>query len=158
MTRVLLARYLVQVRRTILTLVALGACADDGVMEPQKAAPEGDVSAARAGSQGPTVKSTDPDSATVDTTLNVRVFGSGYDQGSRADWAFKGVVSDKIVTNSTVFVSSTELIANITIAGNANVGSHDVIVTTSSGKPGIGTELFVVTLKMTKLPTLGGMI
>jgi uncharacterized membrane protein len=112
--------------------------------------------AAKNGTQGPTVKSTDPDTATVDSTLNVRVFGSGFDDGSRADWAFKGVVSEKIRTNSTIFVSSTELVANITIASNANIGSHDVIVTTKTGKPGIGTELFEVIMKMTMLPTLGG--
>ena len=74
------------------------------------------------GGGGPTVKSTDPDSATVDTMLNVRVLGSGYDQGSRANWAFKGIVSDKIVTNSTQFVSSTELIANITISARRELG------------------------------------
>jgi probable HAF family extracellular repeat protein len=108
------------------------------------------------GGNGPTVKAAIPDSATVDTTLNVRVLGSGFDQGSRANWAFKGVPSAKVVTNSTQFVSSTELVANITIARDATVGSYDVIVTTSSGKGGIGTELFAVTMKTIDLGTLGG--
>ena len=140
----------------IATLMVFTACID---RTPTETSRNEIVPMARmaAGWSGPTVKSTDPDSATVDTTLTVRVFGSGYDQGSRADWAFKGVVSEKIVTNSTQFVSSTELVANITIARNANLGSHDVIVTTAAGKPGIGTELFVVTLKTTGLGTLGGL-
>jgi uncharacterized membrane protein len=143
-------------RMLILGLMTLLACSDSArtVTSPNKPS----LAAARAaGGNGPTVKSTDPDSATIDTTLNVRVIGSGYDQGSRADWAFKGVVSENIVTNSTKFVSSTELVANITISRNANIGSHDVIVTTSSGKGGIGTELFEVTVKpITDLGTLDG--
>lgn len=155
MTRLPLFRSLPQVRLTILALVAFGACTDRAIVEPPMAVP-GDVMAAKGGTQGPTVKYTDPDTATIDSTLNVRVFGSGFDVGSRADWAFKGVVSEKIVTNSTVFVSSTELVANITIARNANIGSHDVIVTTKTGKPGIGTELFEVILKAVDLGTLGG--
>jgi uncharacterized membrane protein len=60
------------------------------------------------------------------------------------------------VTNSTQFVSSTELVANITIAPDAPLASYDVIVTTSSGKGGIGTELFVVTAKTTDIGTLAG--
>lgn len=154
MTRVSLSRWFRQWRLLILGLATFWACADSP--SPSGPTPSA-IALARAGSgNGPTVKSTSPDSATIDTTLNVRVLGSGFDQGSRANWAFKGVVSEKIVTNSTLFVSSTELVANITIAQNANIGSHDVIVTTSSGKGGIGTELFVVTMQMTKLPTIGG--
>jgi len=154
MTRVSLPGSFRQFRLLLIGFLAFSACTDRAPTGPS---PSGIALAVGGGGQGPTVKSTDPDTATVDTTLNVRVFGSGYDQGSRANWAFKGVVSDKIVTNSTQFVSSTELVANITIARNANLGSHDVIVTTSSGKGGIGTELFVVTLKTIPLGTLGGL-
>lgn len=135
----------------LLGFLALSACTDEAPTGPSPSS----AALAKVG-EGPTVKATKPDSATVDTTLNVRVIGSGFDQGSRADWAYKGVVSDKITTNSTQFVSSMELLANITIARNADIGSHDVIVTTSSGKGGIGTELFLVTLKMTSLPNLPG--
>jgi probable HAF family extracellular repeat protein len=105
---------------------------------------------------GVTVKSTSPDSASVDSTLDVHIFGSGFDPGSHASWAIKGVVSPKVVTNSTRFVSSTELVDNITIASDAALASYDVIVTASSGKGGIGTECFVVTPKTTDLGTLGG--
>jgi uncharacterized membrane protein len=155
MTRVPVSRSFRQCQLLVIGLFAFSACADSAPTDPSLSS----IARARSGGgNGPTVKSTDPDSATVDTTLDVRVFGREFDVGSRADWAFKGVVSDKIVTNSTQFVSSTELVANITIASNADLGSHDVIVTTSAGKGGIGTELFEVTLKTTAttLPTFGG--
>jgi probable HAF family extracellular repeat protein len=86
----------------------------------------------------------------------VHVFGSGFDNGSHAQWAIKGVPSGKVTTNSTRFVSSTELVANISIAKDATLASYDVMVTTSQGKGGIGTELFVITPKPTDLGTLGG--
>jgi len=104
---------------------------------------------------GPSVTSTSPSSSVRDVTLDVRVLGSGFDQGTRAEWAIKGVRSPKVVTNSTRFVSSGELVANITIAADADVTLYDVIVTTSSGKPGIGTETFEVTVQETLVTTDG---
>jgi probable HAF family extracellular repeat protein len=83
------------------------------------------------------------------------VYGSGFDAGSKAQWALKGVPSPKVTTNSTRFVSSRELVANITIAADADPALYDVIVTTASGKPGIGTESFEVTIEMTDLGNLG---
>jgi len=153
MTRSTLPGSFRQLRLLLVGFLAFSACTERAPLGPS---PSGVALARSSGGSGPTVKSTVPDSATVDTTLNVRVLGSGYDQGSRAAWAFKGVVSNKIVTNSTRFVSSTELVANITIARDANLGKHDVIVTTSAGKGGIGTELFAVTAKTIDLGTLGG--
>jgi hypothetical protein len=100
----------------------------------------------------PTVTSTTPDSATQDTTLDVTIAGSGFDAGSQAQWAQSGVPSLKVRTNSTRFVSSRKLIANITIAVDADPGLYDVLVTTAEGKKGIGTELFTVKLKLTPLP------
>lgn len=137
----------------LLGFLMLSACTDSA--PPSGPSPSG-IAMAVGGGGGPRVKSTVPDSATIDTTLNVRVLGGGFDVGSRADWALKGVVTDKIVTNSTQFVSSSELLANITIARNAEIARYDVIVTTSTGKGGIGTELFLVTLKAIDLGTLGG--
>jgi len=148
MTRVPLSRSFRQFRLLLVGLFTFSACSDSA--PPSGPSPSG-IALAVGGSQGPTVKSTSPDSARVDTTLDVRVLGSGFDAGSRADWAFKGVVSEKIVTNSTRFVSSRELVANITITRDANLGKHDVIVTTSAGKGGIGTELFAVTLQIIDL-------
>ncbi|MEA2762347.1 MAG: hypothetical protein QOD47_1631, partial [Gemmatimonadaceae bacterium] len=142
-----------QCRLLFLALLAFSACTGDA---PSAAllAPRGTLVSAAAISV--TVKSTSPDTATVDSTLDVHVFGTGFDPGSRANWAIKGVVSPKVVTNSMRFVSSTELVANITIAPDAPLASYDVIVTASSGKGGIGTECFVVTPKTTDLGTLGG--
>jgi probable HAF family extracellular repeat protein len=153
MTRFPLSGSSRQCRLLLVGFLALSACTD---RTPAGPSPSGAALARPTGGNGPTVKAAVPDSATVDTTLNVRVLGSGFDQGSRANWALKGVPSAKVVTNSTQFVSSTELVANITIARDANVGSYDVIVTTSSGKGGIGTELFAITLKAIDLGTLGG--
>jgi Tol biopolymer transport system component len=96
------------------------------------------------GSGDVTVSATDPPGAPQDTTLDVRVFGTNFDRGSRADFALGGVVGPEVKTNSTRFVSSTELIANITIAATADTGRYDVIVTTSRGKKGIGTEMFAI--------------
>ena len=152
MRRFPLSRAFSQCRLLILALFAFSACTGDS---PSSAILASRVTfAAAAGSV--TVKSTSPDTATVDSTLDVHVFGTGFDPGSRANWAINGVLSPKVVTNSTRFVSSTELVANITIARDAPVASYDVIVTASSGKGGIGTECFVVTPKTTDLGTLGG--
>lgn len=91
-----------------------------------------------------TVTATDPDSARQDTTLDVVITGSNFSAGAIAQWALSGVPSLKVRTNSTRFVSSKRLLANITIAADADTGRYDVIVTLTTGKKGIGTELFAV--------------
>lgn len=103
----------------------------------------------------PTVSSTDPTGAPVDTTLVVRVLGSGYDAGSTADFALDGQTIPQVRTNSTTFVSSKELRANITIDADAPTDLYDVIVITSKGKRGIGIEKFQVFIRATELGTLG---
>jgi uncharacterized membrane protein len=159
MTRFSLSRARSQARLFMVGLLAVWACTDNAppsaplVTQPASAARNG---GRPTGGGGPTVKSTAPDTGTVDSTMIVHVFGSGFDAGSRAQWALNGAPSSKVVTNSTQFVSSTELVANISIAPDATLASYDVMVTTSSGKGGIGTELFVITAKTTALPTLGG--
>jgi hypothetical protein len=95
----------------------------------------------------PTVTSALPDSAPQDTTLDVQINGSGFDSGSNATFELQGVVDSRVHVNSTKFVKSTQLIANVTIALDAIVSQYDVAVTTSSGKKGIGTDAFTVTLK-----------
>lgn len=123
----------------VLALFAVGACTDRGpTVPPINAAP---------GGGGPSVNAADPNNAPQDTTLDVRVLGSGFDKGSRAEWAIAGVPSSKVRTNSTRFVSSKELVANITIALDAEPVLYDLLVTTAGGKKGIGTELFAVRLK-----------
>lgn len=109
------------------------------------------------GSGGPSVRSTDPDSAPQDTTLDVHVYGSGFDNGSRVTFPLHGdTLSTNIRTNSTRYVSSSELVANVTIAANAVPAKYDVKVVTSQGKPGIGTELFTVELRAIDLGPTGG--
>jgi hypothetical protein len=91
-----------------------------------------------------TVSSTSPDSATQDTTLDVAINGSGFVAGTTATWALAGVPdSNQVKTNSTRYVSSRKLIANITITSNATIGKWDVVVA-ASGKGGIGTEAFAI--------------
>ena len=75
------------------------------------------------------VDATDPSSAEQETTLDVRVLGSGFDDGSTATWLLAGDPKpNQVKTNSTRFLSSTELEANITIALDATVALWDVEV------------------------------
>lgn len=110
------------------------------------------VLAAAAGGGDPTVTATDPDSATQDTTLDVVVTGSNFDAGSAAQWAIDGVPSLKVHTNTTHFVNPRRLVANITIASDADAALYDVVVTASNGKKGIGTELFAIKQKAPDTP------
>jgi probable HAF family extracellular repeat protein len=146
-------------RRYLAALViatAVLACADNNVLGPDVAA----VQAARVSSSDPTVTSTDPDTGFRNTTIEVRVFGSGFDQGSKAVWALDGdtaFAKTHIKTNTTSYVSSKELRANISIGTDAPFDSYDVVVLTTGGKKGIGIELFVVTYEIVDLGTLGGL-
>ena len=88
--------------------------------------------------------SADPPAAPQDTTLDVHIFGSNYDLGSKVDFARGGVVDPKLQVNATTFRSSSELIANVTVAPDAATVSYDIVVTKSNGKKGIGTEKFSV--------------
>ena len=100
------------------------------------------------GGKGPAVNDTDPPGAPQDTTLNVRILGSGFDDGSVAEFTLNGVVDTlNVKTNSTQFVSENELVANITIDLAADTASYDVEVLTTRGKKGIGADLFQVVEK-----------
>ena len=103
---------------------------------------------------GPTVTSTLPSEANRDTTLDVQITGSGFDSGSRASFERNGVVDARVRVNSTRFVKSTSIVANVTIAADAETDFYDVAVVTGGGKKGMGTELFAVTVRPTRL--LGG--
>jgi probable HAF family extracellular repeat protein len=135
----------------LLPLLVVSSCSPEAPTSP--AVP---IDAARAPT-GPTVTSADPTSAPQNTTLDVRVLGTGYDQGSRAVWALDGdtaLATTKVKTNSTRYVSSKELVANITIAADAPLDLYDIVAVTSSGKKGIGIERFTVTLQITDIGTL----
>jgi len=103
---------------------------------------------------GPTVTSTLPSEANRDTTLDVQITGSGFDSGSRASFERNGVVDARVRVNSTRFVKSTSIVANVTIAADAALDFYDVAVVTGNGKKGMGTELFAVTVRPNGL--LGG--
>ncbi len=128
--------------------LAFVACVEPEPTTPDEpgiaAAKSGGTSSSSGGSSDLTVQSVDPDSATRDTTLDIVVSGSGFSQGSRVDLGQGGVTSDQIRTNSTTFVNSRKLTANITISATADTGKYDVIVMALDGRKGIGIELFTV--------------
>jgi hypothetical protein len=92
----------------------------------------------------PTVDAVDPTEAPQDTTLDLEVFGTGYDDGSTVTLKRGGKPIKEIKTNHTWFVSPENLVANITIALEADTGAYDVEVLTSRKRPGVGTEMFTV--------------
>ena len=129
------------------TALAAVACSD-GAMSPENAP----VLAKGGGGGGPSVNAADPNSAPQDTTLEVRVIGSGFDEGSTVTFLLAGESTPKIVTNASTFVSSDTLIANITVAADADTALYDIEVTTSRGKKGQGSELFAVRAKQNDGP------
>jgi hypothetical protein len=98
------------------------------------------------GAAGPSVAAASPASGHQGAvTLDVNISGSGFDNGSQASWQLAGAPYQKIIVNNTRFNSTTSLTANITIAADAATTTYDIAVTTSTGKKGIGAELFTVT-------------
>ena len=134
-------------RLTIVALTSFAlACGPDAPSTGPQPTVDNPLFAKASGS--PTVKSANPDSSMQGTTLDVHVFGTGFESGAAATWQLNGVANpNKVRTNATTVVSSTELVANITIADTANVASWDVQVALVGGKKGIGTELFAITSK-----------
>lgn len=95
------------------------------------------------------VNAADPPSTAQGTTnLIVKVTGKGFKNGAQAKWFVTGTTNPGGVTvNSTTFVSSSELSANITVADDAVISNFDIQVQNSDGRGGKGTELFAVTPK-----------
>jgi probable HAF family extracellular repeat protein len=142
-----------RVAAALLPLLIVSNCDTDTTTEPQARLE------AAMGGPDPAVKSTVPSAAPRDTSISVLVQGSGYDHGTRAVWALHGdtaFATTGIHVTSTTFVSSKELIADITISGDAPLELYDVQVLTAGGKKGIGIERFEVTQDITTLPTLSG--
>jgi hypothetical protein len=123
---------------TIAVLWLVPSCGEDPT-----SVPAGHPEAAK-GPAGVTVTSATPDIGIQGTTLDVVVSGSGFDRGSRVDFARDGVVDPKLHINSTTYRTTGELVANVTIAADAVAARYDVAVTTATGKKGIGTERFAV--------------
>ncbi len=83
-------------------------------------------------------------------SMSVLVKGNGFKKGAIAKWLVTGSETDtgKVTVNSTTFVNSNELLANITIASDAQTEKKlDIKVTLTSGRTGKGIELFSVMKK-----------
>ena len=99
----------------------------------------------KAASPGITVSSTQPANADRGTTVDVHVLGKGFVAGAQATWLLHGVAnSAKVRTNSTTYVSSTDVVANITVSSDADLALWDVQIA-SGGKNGVGTEVSAIT-------------
>jgi len=136
-----------RIPRLVGLLLPLALCI--GACTPDPSAPEDrvlDISAAKgATTTDMSVASAKPDSATQDTTLDVVINGSGFVSGTTASWALAGVQDPaQVRTNSTRYVNSRQLIANITISASATVAKWDIVVTAAGKKGGIGTEAFAI--------------
>jgi probable HAF family extracellular repeat protein len=139
------------------TLGLAAGCVDPATTGPEYPAVEQAPASTSDGS--PEITATDPDTGFRNTTLDVQVLGSGFDKGSIATWALDGdttFATTKITTNSTRYVTSKKLIANITIGPDSPLDLYDVVVATTGGKKGIGLEMFAVSYQLTELGTLGG--
>ena len=93
------------------------------------------------------VSSANPNSAAQGTiNLDIAVGGSGFKHGANAKWFVSGTTNPGGVTvNSTSFVSSSQLTANINVDASADISSFDIVVTNADGRTGKGTGLFSVT-------------
>lgn len=105
------------------------------------------------------VLDTDPGEAPQDTTLAVRIFGSGFSPGSSSAFLLGGVETPGVVVLRTRFVSETELEADVAIALDADIALYDVEVTSNGRRRrGVGTELFSVVQKTNNGQTEGDVI
>ena len=91
----------------------VSACAERGPTESIDHRVSADRSAGD--TSGVTVSDTRPNQSLRGATLDVRISGTGFDQGSTVQFGIDGVPSDDVVTNSVTVLSSTQLIANVTI-------------------------------------------
>ena len=86
---------------------------------------------------------------------SVAILGSGFQPGDQASWQLDGVPDPRINVVGTQYVSSTQLIATIDIALDAELRYYDIAVSGPGRKGGIGTERFEVT-SANLLPQLTG--
>jgi hypothetical protein len=132
----------------VFTMGAIASCSGDSPSSPELSqilAGKGG-NGGGGGGNGPTVDSADPNNAPQGTTLDVRVLGSGYDETSDVKFLLNGKPTPSVKTNATQFVSSEELVANITIDADAVPDDYDIQATNRRGK-GVGIELFTITNK-----------
>jgi len=134
---------------TILSLVilvaAVASCSRDAIVVPSRIAGEAGPSMGKS-PNALAVTSTSPSFGDLGTTIDVHILGGGFTAGAQATWLLHGAADPGHVrTNSTTFVSATELVANITIASDAQLAFWDVQVALVGGKNGVGSECFEVT-------------
>ena len=138
--------------------LVIGSCAEDTAGPSPRDTPVfkpgGVPGGGPAKEADPVVAAVDPDSASQDTTIDVLVLGEGFDEGSEATWLIDELPDplDRIHTNRTTYVNPKRLIANITIAADAETTLYDVEVQTSKGRKGVGIEVFRVKLKTEPIP------
>jgi uncharacterized membrane protein len=98
-----------------------------------------------AGADGPPVVVTaaQPRESGRGETMKVTITGSGFRQGDEAVWERDGNADDRVVVESTEFVSESQLIATISVQADAPAASYDIAVDRPR-KRGIGTEAFYV--------------
>jgi hypothetical protein len=141
-TRVPLAiPYLCALAAIVITGVS---CGHDAVSPTRDIAPSSTNAAGKPA--GVVVSSASPAFGDRGTTVDVHVFGNGFTSGAEATWLLNGAADpSRVHTNKTTVLSSTELVANITIASDAQLAFWDVQVALIGGKNGVGSEMFEVT-------------
>lgn len=97
----------------------------------------------------------EPDTATVDTTVTVRITGSGFTEGATATWLVDTTEAPGIRTLSTTWKSPSEIDARIAISPDAPLRSFSVRIRGKKGKQGIAVEKFRVVAKPIALPEPG---
>jgi hypothetical protein len=129
----------------VVLLLCVAACGRETTSPPAHSVDLGSAVAPNSKTPaGPAVTSASPSFGDQGTTLDVHVFGSGFGADAQATWLLHGVANGHVRTNSTTFVSSTEVVANITIDNTATLDLWDVQISTG-GKNGVGSDAFEVT-------------
>ena len=126
-----------------IALVIVG-CQDDGPTSSISGTPSDSPLLGKAPAGTLAVSGTNPAASARDTTIDVHVFGSGFDRSAQVAFLLGGLSDGRVRTNSTTYVSQGEVVANVTIAVDAVPDQYDVQVALAGGKKGIGTEMFAV--------------
>lgn len=91
------------------------------------------------------VTSADPPEMEQAQTIDVLIKGNGFDSSAAAKFFLSGTRKTGGVTvNSTTFIDSQTLRANVTAAADAVIASYDIEVQSTQGRRGKGIELFAV--------------
>jgi len=146
-------------RNILLGVALLAACVDPTpVFGPVGPALLAKGSSAGGGGGGKvSVTSADPDTVSIDTTVTIAIYGSGFSPGAKVEYILNSQVSQKMVATNVEFVSSSRLNTETTVAADAPLGSYDIAVT-SNGKRGIGAEQVEVVARAVALEEPDGSV